>query len=174
MKSIIFGLFKEQNDAENAVAELQAQGFAQDISVAVKDDESNKQKVTVIKNDATDSAETGAMVGGATGAIAALLTGLSAVIVPGIGVLMGGPLAVLLGLTGGALGAVTGGLIGILVNAGIPDNVAKLYSERIHAGEILVAVATNPKKSSEVRQIFMKNNSQEINFIENIKTTPIM
>lgn len=174
MKSLIFGLFKENNDAENAIAELQAQGFAEDISVAVKDPNDKKERVTVVKNDATDAAETGAMVGGATGAITALLTGLSAVVIPGIGVLMGGPLAVLLGLTGGALGAVTGGLIGVLVNAGIPDNVAKLYSDRIHAGEILVAVSTNQKKSAEVRKVFMKNNSEDINYVENIKTNPIM
>ena len=48
--------------------------------------------------------------------------------------------AIATALTGGAIGAAAGGLTGGLVGLGIPENRARVYSDRINRGEYVVFV----------------------------------
>jgi site-specific DNA-cytosine methylase len=75
-----------------------------------------------------------------------LLIGLSAALIPGIGpVLAAGPLAAALGgLAGAGVGAlaggVAGGLLGVLGSMGVPEERARLYTEAVRRGGVLVTV----------------------------------
>ena len=85
----------------------------------------------------------GAATGGALGGLGGLLIGLGALAIPGIGpVIAGGAVATALAtaVTGGAIGAAAGGLTGGLVGLGIPENRARLYSDRINRGDYVIFV----------------------------------
>ena len=54
------------------------------------------------------------------------------------------------------MGAAGGGLLGTLVGLGIPEDTARVYEERIAAGEILVAVeAKNEAEAEKARKILI-------------------
>ncbi len=95
------------------------------------------------ENKADDGAKTGALAGGAFGGLTGLLVGLGAVAIPGVGpVMLGGALATALATTisGGAIGAAAGGVVGALAGLGIPEERAKVYSDRLAKGEYIVMV----------------------------------
>lgn len=84
------------------------------------------------------NAQRGAVVGGVTG----LAVGLAALAIPGIGpILAAGPIVA--ALTGLVTGAVAGGLLGGLLHAGVPEEQARAYADRIAQGEVLVTVQTD-------------------------------
>ncbi|NGM46158.1 hypothetical protein G5B31_11495 [Rhodobacter sp. SGA-6-6] len=82
---------------------------------------------------------TGTAMGAALGGGAGLLAGLGLIAIPGLGPLVaaGWLVPALAGVTGGAL---AGGTIGALVDLGIPEEEAPLYSETFRRGGIAVSV----------------------------------
>ncbi|NJL85455.1 MAG: hypothetical protein HC886_04970 [Leptolyngbyaceae cyanobacterium SM1_1_3] len=63
--------------------------------------------------------------------------------IPGIGLFIGaGTVATTLATTlaGGGIGAVSGGLVGALAGLGIPDDRAKVYSDRLAQGDYLIVI----------------------------------
>ena len=172
----VIGLFEDREDADNAISELEDNGFnPNDMSLimmqteettATQDDQGNDYR-----GDVNKGLETGAVLGG----IAGLLIGIGAVTIPGIGaVLIGGPFAAALGLTGiaattaaGAVtGAVAGGLIGALVNMGLTKREAQHYQERISEGAILLAVPITADQENDVKDLFDENNASDIKTLE--------
>ncbi len=94
-------------------------------------------------NKADDGVKVGALSGGAVGGLTGLLVGLGTLAIPGVGpILLAGAVATALATTaaGGAIGAAAGGLMGGLVGMGIPEERAKVYNERVSAGDYLVMV----------------------------------
>lgn len=150
MAHLITGLFVDSKEAGNAVSELKTKGYAKDISLIAKDEDSGKVESHTVKQDGTEGAATGATVGAVVGAGATLLAGITAVLVPGIG-LVAGSLAV--ALAAATTGAVAGGLIGYLVDKGIPENKAKEYQDRIEAGDVLIAVEADHENESAIADI---------------------
>lgn len=152
------GTFATYQDAEMALRELQSSGFSMDrVSIVGRDMDrhgdvagadmgdriSEKSKHVAEDTRADEGAKTGAATGGALGGLTGLLVGLGALAIPGIGpVMAGGALATALATTvaGGAIGAAAGGLVGGLVGLGIPEDRARLYSDRVSHGEYLVMV----------------------------------
>lgn len=152
------GTFANYRDAEMALRELQSSGFSMDrVSIVGRDVERHGDIAGVDTSDrisqsgkqvaedthADEGAKTGAATGGALGGLTGLLVGLGALAIPGIGpVMAGGALATALATTvaGGAIGAAAGGLVGGLVGLGIPEDRARLYSDRVSHGEYLVMV----------------------------------
>lgn len=152
------GTFATYQDAEMALRELQSSGFSMDrVSIVGRDMQhggdvagadmsdrisaSGKQMADDTRAD--EGAKTGAATGGALGGLTGLLVGLGALAIPGIGpVMAGGALATALATTlaGGAIGAAAGGLVGGLVGLGIPEDRARVYSDRVSRGEYLVMV----------------------------------
>ena len=119
------------------------------VSVVAQDSKQNETIVEGINvsdhagNKADDGAKMGALSGGALGTLTGLLVGLGVLAIPGVGpILMAGAVATSLAttVTGGAIGAAAGSLVGALIGLGIPEERAKVYNDRVSAGEYLVMV----------------------------------
>lgn len=156
----LFGLFSQSKHAGEAVSELHQEGFTKDISIVAKDDKTGDLSHEQVKSDITDGVTAGAVAGGIFGLVAGALT-LAPVAVAGL--LIGGPLVSLLGT---ATGAVTGGILGGLIDAGIPEERARLFEERINAGEVLVAVTAASERIPTVETIFTHHGAEEMTKVE--------
>ena len=143
------GVFPSRRDAEQALNQLRNAGFSMDkVSVVAKDadredDLAGASMSDRVGNKADEGAGYGAATGGTLGGITGLLVGLGALAIPGIGpVMLAGAAATTIATTvsGGVIGAVAGGLIGALIGLGIPEERARVYSDRVSRGDYLVIV----------------------------------
>jgi hypothetical protein len=151
------GVFSHRRDAEAALTELRDAGFPMSyISVIAKDTNGSNiagaDKNVSVGNKADEGAKAGAATGGALGGLGGLLVGLGALAIPGVGpVIAGGAAATAIATTvaGGAIGAAAGGIVGGLVGLGIPEDRARVYSDRFQRGHYLIIVDGT---ETEVRQ----------------------
>jgi hypothetical protein len=148
------GTFPNRRAAEQALHELKDSGFPMDrVSVVAQDADrkgsiagattSDHHSDTKSDNKADDGAKAGALSGGALGGLTGLLVGLGALAIPGLGpIMLAGAAATALATTaaGTAIGAAAGTLLGGLIGMGIPEDRAKVYNDRVSAGEYLVMV----------------------------------
>jgi hypothetical protein len=136
----VFGIFRDQLSAEDAVDALRDAGFRNsDISVLFPDNQGSKdfahEKNTKAPEGAVAGGTSGAVIGGALG----WLAGIGALAIPGIGpFIAAGPIMAALGGVG--IGTAIGGIAGALVGMGIPEYEAKRYEGRIRHGGILMSV----------------------------------
>lgn len=177
----VIGVFQDKFDAESAVDELQEMGFnPKDVSVVVKEGVTVTNERGTKGGSVAEGAVSGAATGGVLGGLAGLLIGIGALAIPGVGAfLVGGPIAALLGLTGAAAttisgattGALAGGLMGGLIGLGIPEDVAKVYEQKVREGAVLLAVPTNTSTGeTEVRKVFEDYNADQIRTIREMRT----
>ncbi|MCL1471854.1 DUF1269 domain-containing protein [Argonema antarcticum] len=165
------GVFSNRRDAEYALEELRDAGFQMDkVSLIAKnvdgDDRFSDANVRDIDHDnkADDGAKKGALAGGAVGGLTGLLVGLGALAIPGIGpVMLAGATATALAtaLSGGAIGAAAGGLIGGLIGLGIPEDRARVYSDRVSRGDYLVMVDGTDDEIRRAETILSRRGIQE-------------
>jgi uncharacterized protein (TIGR02271 family) len=136
----VVGLFHNQADAERAIQRLKEEGFSENqIGVAIKDREQQKELIEGTGTQAAEGAATGAIGGGVLGGVIGLLAGVGALAIPGVGpIIAGGTLAST--LAGAGIGAAAGGLLGALVGMGVPEEDAKHFDEGFRAGGTLVTV----------------------------------
>jgi hypothetical protein len=136
--------------ARSAVHDLEAAGIPKAaISILANQDVSETYGIGNEKGtEAVAGAGLGAVVGGAAG----LITGLGMMTVPGLGpVVAAGWLATT--SLGAAVGGVTGGIVGSLIDAGVPEDHAHIYSEAVRRGGTLLSVQWHfPLISSTLRQ----------------------
>ncbi|MEM7554745.1 MAG: YsnF/AvaK domain-containing protein [Cyanobacteria bacterium P01_A01_bin.84] len=161
------GLFYSREEAERAVRELKDAGFDMDrVSVVARDADNVAGSETTedLGNKADEGATTGALTGGALGGITGLLVGLGTLAIPGVGpILLAGAEATAIATTlaGGAIGAAAGGLLGALVGLGIPEERAKVYSDRVASGSFLVMVTGNEDEVRRVETIMNRSGVEE-------------
>ena len=170
-KKLILGTFTNQNDAQDAIKDLENQGYnpKEDISFVSTDKSTNESMAESTGAKVAGGAASGAGIGAAIGGGLGLLIGIGSIVVPG-GFLIGGPLVAALGLGGaaattasGALtGAFAGGLIGALVGLGVPEDQAKVYDESVKSGNILVTVPVRNDNDQQVMNTFKMHNAQNI------------
>lgn len=143
------GVFNTRHEAEHALHELNNSGFSMNkVSVVAKDADKQDDIAGVdvsdnVGNKADEGAGAGAVTGGILGGATGLLVGLGALAIPGVGpIVLAGEVATALATTlaGGAIGAAAGGLIGALIGLGIPEERARVYSDRVSRGHYLVLV----------------------------------
>jgi hypothetical protein len=102
--------------------------------------------------DEVSGAAKGAGIGGALGGGAGLLAGLGLLAIPGLGpVVAAGWLAST--AVGAAAGAATGGIVGALVDHGVPEEHAHVYSESIRRGGTLVSARVADSDASRIQSI---------------------
>ena len=136
----VFGIYRDEMAAGQAVDALQAAGFRNtDISVLFPENEGTKdfavRKDTKAPEGTATGATTGAVIGGGLG----WLAGIGALAIPGVGPLIAaGPIVA--ALTGVGVGGAIGGITGALVGMGIPEYEAKRYEGRVKEGGILLSV----------------------------------
>lgn len=140
------GLYYSRDEAEAAVLALKEAGYDMDqVSVIAKDADkiAGHETTKDIGNKADEGAAAGALTGGVLSITTGLLVGLGTLAIPGIGpILLAGAeaTAIATALAGAGIGAAAGGLIGALIGLGIPEEKAKIYSDRIGGGSFLVMV----------------------------------
>nr|WP_202895507.1 general stress protein [Iningainema tapete] len=185
------GAFPHRRDAEAALTELRDAGFSMNqVSLLAKHADSDHNIAGVapqtgVGNKADEGAKAGAVTGGALGGLGGLLVGLGALAIPGIGpVIAGGATATALAtaLTGGALGAAAGGIAGGLVGLGIPENKARVYSDRLNRGDYLVIVEGTDDEVRRAEAILKRHGIQEFEIFDHsdfkhprtdVDTTPV-
>ncbi len=164
------GTFPTRAAAEQALHELRDSGFTMDqVSVVAQD---SRQSDTIAgadisdraDNKADDGAKVGAVSGGALGGLTGLLVGIGALAIPGVGpIMLAGAAATALASTiaGGAIGAVAGSLLGGLIGMGIPEERARVYNDRVSAGEYLVIVDGTDAEISRAEAILSHRGIEE-------------
>jgi hypothetical protein len=164
MKAIV-GLFEGQEEADRAIRELEAAGFAhnqfslvaRDNIVQVVNRQEDREQGTVQAEEKLGPTG-GAVIGGLTG----LLIGVAALAIPGIGpVIAAGTVAATLGAAAG-MGAVTGGLLGALTSLGISEEEAGLYAEGVKRGGVLVVVETELDRAGAATQALRQAGAMEV------------
>ena len=144
--SVTTRVYDSYAQAQKVVANLESAGVPSgDISlVANKNIAADYDNVTTM-SEAGPGAGLGAAVGGGAG----LLAGLGVMAIPGIGpVVAAGWLAST--ALGAFAGAAAGGLIGAMVDSGVPEEDAHVYSEAVRRGGTLVTVRTNAISADSV------------------------
>ncbi|MDZ8051960.1 MAG: histidine kinase [Aulosira sp. ZfuCHP01] len=172
------GVFAHRRDAEAALTELRDAGFPMSrVSIIAKHNEGDRiagvnaggVNTGVDRNVATttkadEGAKAGAATGAALGGLGGLLVGLGALAIPGVGpVIAGGAVATALATTvaGGAIGAAAGGITGGLVGLGIPENRARVYSDRFQRGDYLVIVDGTESEIHQAETILKRRGIEE-------------
>jgi uncharacterized protein (TIGR02271 family) len=176
------GTFPNRKAAEQALHELRDSGFPMDrVSVVAKDSTRNETIAGADVRDRTDNkaddgAKVGALSGGALGGLGGLLVGIGALAIPGIGpIMLAGAAATALATTvaGSAIGAAAGTLLGGLIGLGIPEDRAKVYSDRVSAGEYLVMVEGTDAEIARARTVLNRRGVQEWGVYDIPATAPV-
>src|SRR5215203_306556 len=148
MTRTVVGLFRDSNEAQAALHDLEGAGFTREHLNLVAYDGSGQYTDVVSQGNELGSNTT---KGAAAGGIAGLLIGLAAVAIPGVGpILAAGPIAA--ALAGAGVGAATGGMLGALADMGVPGHEAKYYQEAIRRGGTLLVVNAGSEDMAERAQ----------------------
>lgn len=153
----VIGLFKDHDEADQALASLEDSGLTRDeIGLLAQRDAVEDVLRAGREEAAVGSAGAGAVGGSALGGLIGLLAGASAIVVPGIGpALAVGAWASVLGTTvaGAGIGAAYGGLVGALIGFGVTEEQTHVYVEGVQQGSILMVVQPEDAKDARVADI---------------------
>ena len=164
------GLFYSRDEAERALRALKDDGFDMNrVNVIAKDADEVTQSAGVDTaydegNNAAEGAGAGATSGAVLGGIGGLLLGLGTLAIPGVGpIIVAGEAASAIATTlaGAGIGAAAGGIIGGLVGLGIPEDKAKIYSDRVSGGSYLIMVNGTDDDISRAERILQDNGIEE-------------
>ncbi|MEY2831474.1 MAG: hypothetical protein RLZZ574_732 [Cyanobacteriota bacterium] len=164
------GLFYSRDEAEKALRELKDDGFDMNrVNVVAKDADQVTQSAGVDTadnkgNNAAEGASAGATSGAVLGGITGLLVGLGTLAIPGVGpIIVAGEAATTIATTlaGAGIGAAAGGIIGGLVGLGIPEDKAKVYSDRVGKGSYLIMVNGTSDDISRAERILHSSGIEE-------------
>jgi hypothetical protein len=170
MKSIL-ALFPNTAAVNTAIDNLRTLGFTDEVMSVVTTKDAISNEELNIDNDSVAGIKEGAKMGGAIGGLLGLLAGIGAITIPGFGVLLiSGPLATALGLSsvagataGGAItGALAGGLLATFKELGIDETQAKLYEEKVKSGFILLGVAVESDRVSEIESVLRQSGAEDV------------
>lgn len=157
MAKTVVGMFRELDTAQRVIRELQNEGFRRDDISLMASDVQGEYGRSLGQMDtsgerAAKGAASGAGIGAVLGGLGGLLVGLGALVIPGVGpIIAAGPLAA--ALAGAGVGAATGGLAGALIEAGIPDEEARLYERGFQQGNVLVLVNAQDRMAEQASRI---------------------
>lgn len=142
-------IYDSYGQARRAVKDLETAGIpASNISLIANEQVTAKYK----DPDETSNTAAGAGLGAVVGGGAGLLAGLGMLAIPGIGpIVAAGWLAA--AAAGVVAGGAAGGLVGALVDAGVPEEEAHVYSEAVRRGRTLLSVKTDDAKVERVQAI---------------------
>ena len=164
------GLFYSRDEAEKALRALKDDGFDMNrVNVIAKNADEVTESAGVDTaydegNNAAEGAGAGATSGAVLGGIGGLLLGLGTLAIPGVGpVIVAGEAASTIAstLAGAGIGAAAGGIIGGLVGLGIPEDKAKIYSDRVSSGSYLIMVNGTDDDISRAERILQDNGIEE-------------
>ena len=138
--------------ARGAVNELETAGIPMSEISVLANHQAGEEYGDFAELEQGTEAGTGAGVGAAVGGAAGLLAGLGLMAIPGLGpVVAAGWLAST--ALGAAAGVATGGIVGSLIDSGVPEDQAHVYSEAVRRGGTLVSVQTEDHDIAKVQAI---------------------
>ena len=142
-------VYDNHEQARKAVTDLEAAGIpSSEISLLANKAVSAKYADV----DEASPTATGAGVGAVVGSSAGLLAGLGLLAIPGLGpIVAAGWLAST--AVGAIAGSATGGLLGALVDSGVSEDHAHVYSEAVRRGGTLLSVRTDDGRAEKVRSV---------------------
>ena len=157
MTRTVTHLFDDYAQAQRAVSALEAAGFSSsEVSLV-----SRYRNDGTLADDASSSAATGATVGGLAVGGTGLLAALGMIAIPGIGPLVAaGVLATT--LTAAAAGTALGGIIGALIDYGVDEDDAHVYSEGVRRGGSLVSVRADDARAVQAEKILKAQSPVDI------------
>jgi uncharacterized membrane protein len=134
VNQIVVGIFDRQEQAEEAINQLEREGFSRDDISLIMQPPGTRTEAGAGKTKAHEGTVAGVSAGAVLGGVA----GLAALAIPGVGALLAaGPIAAALGAMGGAA---LGGLVGSFTGLGIPSEEAKQFDEAVRDGQVVLAV----------------------------------
>lgn len=189
----IVGVFKDRSDLEALLRNLKDSNFDMSkvslIARNIDEVEGAKEVTEQEGNEAKEGAAAGATTGTVLGGLGGFLVGVGLLAVPGVGPILaaGAEISALAStLAGAGIGAASGGIIGALVGLGIPEEKAKIYNERVKAGNYLVMITGTPEEINRADSMMrdhhvedfdifdatdVNNTTERENTNENVETT---
>jgi hypothetical protein len=162
------GVYKNRKDVEAVIRALKDAGYDMNrvslIARHVDDIEGADEVTEKHGNEAKEGAAAGATAGTVLGGVGGFLVGVGLLAIPGIGPLLaaGAEISAVASTAAGAgIGAASGGIIGALVGLGIPEEKAKVYEDRIKAGDHLLMVSGTDEQLEQVKSIMHDHNVEE-------------
>lgn len=162
------GVFERREDVENALRALKDDGFdMNNVSLLARDLEGVEGADEVTEkegNEAAEGAGIGATTGTVLGGIGGFLVGAGVLAIPGVGPVFAagvGISEIAATLAGAGIGAAAGGIVGALVGLGIPEEKAKVYEDRIKAGDYLLMVTGTEDRVEKAASILRDRHIQE-------------
>lgn len=162
------GVFSSSKAAEQALNELKDSGFSMEkVSIIAKDVDQGEQlanaQVTSRVGDENVNTATGVVGDTLTAATwGSVLVGLTSLALPGLGaVLAAGSLGVALASSVGGVAvgaAATQNLVKALADLGIPEERARVYSDRLHQGNFMVVVDGSDEEIHPAEAVLRKHN----------------
>jgi len=153
----VVGIFDQQSQAEEAISQLEREGFSRDDVSLVMQQPGTRAEAGAGQTKAHE----GTIAGVSAGAVLGGIAGLVALAIPGIGaILAAGPMAAALGAMSGAA---LGGLVGSFTGLGIPSEEAKQFDEAVRAGRIVVVVKiANHLAEQRAQEIIGRNQPRKV------------
>lgn len=174
------GVFAKSQVVEQALNELKASGFPMEkVSIIAKNVEQGEQPSGAKASDRVGNQNVGTPTGVVADTLTAatwgsLLVGLGSLAIPGVGAIVAAGsvgAALLTTLTGNAVGAVaTGNLVRALADTGIPEEQARVYSDRLLAGAYLAIVEGTDDEIHRAESIFSSGGIQDWGVYNSSKT----
>ena len=167
----VTGVFKSQNDAEQAVSQLRSLGIPEKkIGVLSPGSSPERIEAGVPVTDSEDPGmgkAMGAAVGGAMGAAGGATLGLAAasLAIPGIGpvIAFGMVGAALLGVVGAAAGSAVGDTVEEELGEGIPHEDVYLYEDALrHGHAIVIAYADEGEQSDRAAEVLRTAGAEDL------------
>ena len=162
------GVFEKREDVEDALRALKDNGFdMNNVSLLARDLKGveGAEEVTGKQgNEAAEGAGVGATTGTVLGGIGGFLVGAGVLAIPGVGPVLAagvGISEIAATLAGAGIGAAAGGIVGALVGLGIPEEKAKVYQDRIKAGDYLLMVTGTEDKVESAASILRDRHIRE-------------
>jgi hypothetical protein len=166
-----FGVFSDQQQAEQSLNQLKQSGFPMEhVSVVVKQADEGEQLSNVEVSDEIGDQNLSTPLGVvkdtfAHSSWAFVLAGLTSLALPGIGpILAAGSLGAALVATTASTGVgalATNNVVKALAQLGIPEEQARVYSDRLLQGDYLVMVEGNPDELHNAEEVFSNQGVQD-------------
>src|ERR1043166_8303923 len=167
----VTGVFKSQEEAENAVNELRSLGITDKrIGVVRPGTAPERLEAGVPVSDTEDPGmgrAMGAAVGGAMGAAGGATAGLAvaSLVIPGIGPLLAFGMvgAALLGTVGAAAGSAVGDTVEEELGEGIPHEDVYLYKNALrHGHSVVIAYAQDEDQSDKASEVMTNAGAESL------------
>jgi uncharacterized membrane protein len=141
----VIGVFDNNEDAQEAIRQLQAVGFDENVIGIAARATGHASHTSAIHDGSEKFAARGVALGLGTGAVWGL--GILAGFLPGIGpAIAGGTLGVL--LSNAAVGAAAAGLGGALIGLGVSDEDVESYENEFNSGKTIVTVKAEDRSDT--------------------------